>query len=93
MHYGGRLGLFEDEINGALFPAGSMFAFKVAAVKPLLALGIEADDFEEEQGAIDGTMAHAVERLFGLSAISCGLKVVSSGFQNPFTSYRYAVRG
>lgn len=92
-HYGNRLGLKRNEIQKAVFPAGSMFAFKVAAMKPILALGMDSIKFEEEQGAIDGTIAHAIERLFGLSALACHQKVVTSRFQNPLACYRYASSG
>jgi lipopolysaccharide biosynthesis protein len=82
----------QKEVNYSTFPAGSMFAFKIAAMKPLLGLEIESHDFEVESKAADGTMAHAVERLFGLSVLSCGLKVIPSCWQNPFLSYSYAKR-
>jgi lipopolysaccharide biosynthesis protein/ubiquinone/menaquinone biosynthesis C-methylase UbiE len=47
------------------FPSGSMFWFKPLVFKQLYK-NIDPRLFKVEQGQLDGTMAHSVERLFGL---------------------------
>ena len=59
-----RLGVEVDNRNLIEFPAGSMFWFKPKALAPLLDSGLTFDDFPEERGQIDGTIAHAIERAF-----------------------------
>ena len=58
------LGIEIDQRNLLEFPAGSMFWFKPAALAPLIDSDLTFDDFPEEGGQIDGTIAHAIERAF-----------------------------
>ena len=48
-----------------VFPAGNMYWCSRGWLECLAALGLTADDFEPEEGQVDGTTAHAVERLIG----------------------------
>jgi len=63
------------------YVAGSMFWFRPAALAPILKLGLHTQDFETEQGQIDGTLAHAMERFLGLVAGHAGYKIAESHWQ------------
>ena len=49
------------------FPTGTMFWCKPELLKPILDWDLGWNDFDEEGGQIDGTIAHSIERLIGLS--------------------------
>lgn len=57
------------------FVAGSMFWFRPDALARLISLPISGRDFEAEQGQVDGTLAHAFERFFGLLAARSGFRL------------------
>nr|WP_277399705.1 glycoside hydrolase family 99-like domain-containing protein [Pseudoxanthomonas sp. LH2527] len=66
---------YED--STALFPAGSMYWCRLSAISDLLETDLFASDFEQEEGQIDGTLAHALERVVGIQADSAGFAVLS----------------
>lgn len=61
----GRLGFFE----------GSMFWCRPAALARLRSLDLQPQDFEAEDRQLDGTLHHAVERCFTISAWADGFVV------------------
>ncbi|MDP1548579.1 MAG: rhamnan synthesis F family protein [Nitrosomonas sp.] len=54
------------------FPAGSMFWARTEALQPLFNAHIKIEDFPEEAGQTDATLAHCIERLFVLVARRSG---------------------
>jgi lipopolysaccharide biosynthesis protein len=55
-----------------VFPAGSMFWGRTSAFGGMLKPDIADYRFEPEMGRIDGTTAHALERLFGAVVVAAG---------------------
>ena len=72
-----RLGLSYIGDSCPHFPAGSFFWARTDALRPLLDGRLHLHDFDEESGQIDGTLAHGIERLFGLIPMLRGYSVVS----------------
>ncbi len=58
------------------FPAGSMYWVRGFVLQGLRALRLDRDDFEEESGQVDGTTAHAIERLVGILSVEAGFSVL-----------------
>lgn len=54
------------------FPSSSMFWARSAALRPLLDLALNFADFPDEQRQTDGTLAHAIERLYFLVCEQAG---------------------
>lgn len=47
------------------YPAGSFFWCRTSVLEPLFALDLKLEDFAEEGGQVDGTIAHGIERIIG----------------------------
>lgn len=60
-----------------MFPVGSMFWTRPAALAPIIALGLEWEDYPHEPLPYDGSMLHALERLFSLSLPLSGLSMAA----------------
>ncbi len=58
------------------FIAGTMFWFRFDLFKPLFEAGLTESDFGIDLGQVDGTLAHAFERIFSLYAEKKGGKIL-----------------
>ena len=65
------------------FPAGSIYWMRQDMISQIAALGLEAADFEPEQALVDGTTAHALERLFGALAQMAQLDILTPDQLDP----------
>ncbi|MEO7067956.1 MAG: glycoside hydrolase family 99-like domain-containing protein [Rhodanobacter sp.] len=96
-YLGCQLGLPESQVQHGTFVAGSMFWSRLKALQPLLDAHLNIEDFEPESAQVDGTLAHAVERLFASSAEAGGFRLATtSNFGGSFEPrskiYPYARR-
>ncbi|KRA53559.1 hypothetical protein ASD77_02465 [Pseudoxanthomonas sp. Root65] len=96
-----RTGLPPVDCHDGRFVSGSMFWVRLAAIRPLLDAHIQPSEFEPEQGQVDGTLAHAFERIIQHCVISTGFSTFflaesGSAGDTPSTgdnTYSYASRG
>jgi lipopolysaccharide biosynthesis protein len=87
-----------ENIDSYGYFGGSMFWTSLEAIRPLLNAYLMAEDFESEAGQIDGTLAHAVERVIGYVAMNQGAnlyKVSKRGIspiisKDILTDYKFA---
>lgn len=93
-----RLGLADTDAP-ARFVSGSMFWVRLEALRPLLDAHLDEWEFEAEQGQIDGTFAHAIERVFASCARDAGYAIASAASvcgepePDPSRPYPYARPG
>jgi len=61
-----EMGIYIDlpDDEDIAFPSGDMFWAKTDAIKTLFEVDITSKDFPEEKGQADGTLAHAIERIW-----------------------------
>jgi len=70
------MGLFPS--SDPLFVSGSMFWVRLQSLRPLLDVPLKQSEFENEAGQVDGTLSHAVERIFGTCVQANGFQVTSA---------------
>ena len=73
-----RIGIPAPQVEHDSFVAGSMFWLRPAALRQLLDAHLEVADFDTEAGQLDGTLAHAVERVFSLAVAAGGFTTASA---------------
>ena len=61
-----------------MFPVGSMFWTRPAALAPIIALGLDWEDYPHEPLPYDGSILHALERLVSLSLPLSGLTMAAT---------------
>ena len=72
-----KMGFESTKKNASMnFPVGTMFWARTAALQPLIDLNLQWEDYPEEPVAIDGTMLHAMERIFGIVPGLAGYRTV-----------------
>ncbi len=62
--------------NSVFFSVGNMFWYRPTSLKPIFNLNLEYEDFPKEPIGVDGTIAHALERLHSIVAESEGFKTI-----------------
>lgn len=82
-HLAERVGVNRIDQLDYHFFSGTMFWFRSEALKPILDLNITQGDFEPENGAVDGTLAHALERFFPVAVFASGYQIYDTGHLAP----------
>ena len=74
-----RVGVPLPDYERAVFASGSMFWARASALEPILDAGLCSADFENENGQVDGTLAHSIERFLGWSVQASGGSIEGAG--------------
>ena len=94
-----RIGVTLPARDAGTFVSGSMFWLRLATLRPLLDAHLDVWEFDPEASQLDGTSAHAIERLVALCVRHQGLRLESAavvcGKPDLFKAerYPYARRG
>ena len=70
-----RAGLTTTIPDEARFVAGTMFWIRASLLRPIEDMNLTLNDFEVEPIGVDGAMAHAMERMFGLVTCKAGMQI------------------
>jgi lipopolysaccharide biosynthesis protein len=73
-----KMGVKRDQLADYHFVAGTMFFVRKSVIQPILDLGFSEDDFEIEDGQLDGTLPHALERAFTCGLLVSGLRLADT---------------
>lgn len=93
-----RLGIAAANVDQDRFIAGSMFWAHLSALRPLLDAHLDISEFEAEASQVDGTFAHAIERVIALASTAAGYRLADAATVcgetagRPSPSYPYARR-
>lgn len=87
-----RMEWVSPDFEGSQFVAGTMFAASTKLLQRLLDLKLTSADFEVEEGQVDGTMAHALERFIGFLCHKENHKLLSYGARCD-DDFKFAKRG
>lgn len=90
------MGIQQPRTEKDTFVAGSMFWCRLTALTSLIDAPLSDAEFDPEKGQVDGTLAHAVERVVSLAATGAGFEVTTAaallGDPEPSGPYAYARR-
>ena len=73
-----RIGISPD-VKDRSFPGGSIFWIRSFLLRTLASARMSIDDFDPEPLKLDGSLVHAVERMFGLICEDAGMRVAETG--------------
>ncbi|RZU64350.1 rhamnan synthesis protein F [Microterricola gilva] len=77
-----RLELELDE-ESLRFASGSIYWVRGFLLQGLRALNLDSDDFDVEAGQVDGTTAHAIERILGILTMEAGYTLAETTTLSP----------